>query len=418
MQKRLIKITLILAILGGLGAITYGPIAESIQNRNLPTWRTSEVTQGEIISVVNSTGTVKPVLEVSVGSFVSGPIIELYADYNQVVKKGEILARVDPRLTEAALARSRAALATREADVERTKALLLQSERDEKRAIALQEENEEFISIKEMDVFHFNRLSLEAQVKQSLALVQQAKADLENAETNLEYTEITSPVDGIVIDRKISQGQTLASQFQTPELFIVAPDMEKKMHVEASVDEADIGLIQKAQESKQPAKFRVDAYPDDLFDGQIEQIRKSSTTTQNVVTYPVIVAAANPNLKLYPGMTANISFQIEKKEDILRIPNAALRFYPKRNHVREEDHKILDGKDEDEEQETLSVQHSAAEQTEASRKRRHRHVWVVDEKKLRAVAVETGLSDSKYTELVSGELKNDHELVVGEKIKR
>ena len=149
------------------------------------------------------------------------------------------------------------------------------------------------------------------------------------SEANLDYTEIRSPVDGIVIDRKIDPGQTVAATFQTPELFIVAPDMRKEMHVFASVDEADIGLIRDAQESGQPVRFTVDAYPDDLFEGKIFQIRKSSTTTQNVVTYPVVVSAPNPDLKLLPGMTASISFQVARDAtNVLRIPNAALRFYP------------------------------------------------------------------------------------------
>jgi HlyD family secretion protein len=417
-MKRLLKIVLILAVLGGLLAAASRPIVKHWQARNRPSWRTAEVTLGEIVSVVNSTGTVKPVLSVSVGSFVSGPITELFADYNQEVKKGEVLARVDPRLYNTTLLRAKAALATREADVERAEALLEQAERDEKRSIALQAENEDFISRKEMDVFHFSRLSLQAQLKQAKAAVDQASADLRNAKTNLEYTDITSPVDGIVIDRKINEGQTLAAQFQAPELFIVAPEMEKKMHIEASVDEADIGLIQQAQETEQPVRFRVDAYPDILFEGQIEQIRKSSTTTQNVVTYPVIVATANPDLKLFPGMTANISFQIERKKAILRIPNAALRFYPARQRVRKEDHKILDGKDESDDAETLAAQHSASEQTEASQKRRHRHVWIVAGEQLRAVPVETGLSDSKYTELVSGEVKEGAKLVTKKQQKK
>ena len=417
-MKRLLKLLLVVAILGGLGAAAWGPIAKKLKERNQPKWRTAEVSEGEIVSVVNSTGTVKPVLEVSVGTFVSGPIIELHADYNQVVKKGEVLARVDPRLPEAALARANAALATREADVERAKALLKQAERDEQRALALQEENEEFISVKEMDVFHFNRRSLAAQLKQAEAAVEQAKADLGNAETNLGYTEITSPVDGMVIKRLISEGQTVAASFQTPELFIVAPEMEKKMHIEADVDEADIGLIQKAKATNQPVEFRVDAYPDDLFVGEIEQIRRSSTTTQNVVTYPVIVATTNPDLKLFPGMTANLSFQIEKKEKIVQIPNSALRFYPEKKHVREEDHNILEGKQEEEEQEESEAATSAAEQAKASRKRRQRHVWVKEGDKLRAIEVETGLSDSKYTEQRVGELKVGQELVTGEKSKR
>src|SRR5207247_6022950 len=139
-------------------------------------------------------------------------------------------------------------------------------------------------------------------------------------------TEIRSPVDGIVIERKVDPGQTVAASFQTPELFIVAEEMEKHMHVFASVDEADIGLIRAAQERGQVVKFTVDAYPGDLFDGKIHQIRKNSTTTQNVVTYPVVIEAPNKHLKLFPGMTANITFQIERKESALRVPAAALRF--------------------------------------------------------------------------------------------
>src|SRR5262249_35270251 len=153
--------------------------------------------------------------------------------------------------------------------------------------------------------------------------------------------EIRAPVDGVVIDRKIDPGQTLAAQFQTPELFIIAPDMKKEMYVMASVDEADIGLIRRAQESNQPVHFTVDAYPDDLFEGKIGQVRMNSTTTQNVVTYPVVVTAPNPDMKLMPGLTANISFQISEKKDTIRIPNAALRFYPKPEQVRPEDRLLL-----------------------------------------------------------------------------
>ena len=147
----------------------------------------------------------------------------------------------------------------------------------------------------------------------------------------------------MVINRKIDPGQTLASQFQTPELFIVAPDMRKKMHIHALVDEADIGLIRQAQQEQKKVIFTVDAYLDDLFEGVVEEVRLSSTTTQNVVTYPVIVAAPNPDLKLLPGMTANISFQVEERQEVIKIPNAALRFYPKPEQVREEDRQLLEG---------------------------------------------------------------------------
>ena len=414
-MKSLLKIVLVLALLAGLGWAASGPLVRRWQASHRPQWRTAEVSRGEIIATVNSTGTVKPVLEVQVGTFVSGPILELRADFNQLVKKGELLARIDPRIYAASVARAEAALATRQADVENASALLEQAIRNERRALALQAENADFISIKEMDSFHFSRVSLEAQLKQAKAAVSLAEADLSNAQANLDYTEIRSPVDGMVIDRKIDQGQTLAAQFQTPELFVVAPDMKKRMNIFASVDEADIGLIQRAQQEHRPVEFRVDAYPDDLFHGQIEQLRKNATTTQNVVTYPVVVSAANPDLKLLPGMTASLSFQIAKKENILRIPNEAIRFYPDRQQVRPEDRKILDGTQE-EETEIPESQRSAADRAEASRKRNHRHVWVAEGAWLKAVPVEIGLTDMKFSELVSGLLTEGQALVTGKKI--
>ena len=210
------------------------------------------------------------------------------------------------------------------------------------------------------------------------ATIEQSKAALELAQTNLDYTKIRSPVDGIIIDRKVDSGQTVASQFQTPELFKVAPDMEKRIYVFASVDEADIGLIRDAKEHQQPVMFTVDAYPNDLFQGKIHQVRLNPTTTQNVVTYPVVVESPNADLKLLPGMTASLSFQIDKHKNVVRVPNAALRFYPKTEHVRPEDRHLLEGEDqptiEDPENRTRAteIQHSAAEKIEAARKRNRR----------------------------------------------
>lgn len=342
------KLVIAMVVTGIIGAAVFQPAIRYFGQQSRTNWRTAKVSRGQIVADVKSTGTIEPVLKVTIGSFVSGPITELHADFNQVVKKGDLLARIDPRLYKANVDQNKAMLATRRADVDRARALLRQAERDEQRAIALREENEDFISGKEMDALHFNRLSLEAQLKLAEATVDQAQGALENAEANLEYTRILSPVDGMVIDRKIDRGQTLAAQFQTPELFIIAPDMEKKMHVFASVDEADIGLIIKAQECGLPVEFRVDAYPDEVFYGEIEQIRKNSTTTENVVTYPVVVVAPNPELKLLPGMTASLSFQVDEREDVLRVPNAVLRFYPNTNQVRFEDRKILLGETEGE----------------------------------------------------------------------
>lgn len=229
---------------------------------------------------------------------------------------------------------------------------------------------------------------------------------------NLEYTDIRSPVAGRMIDRKIDRGQTLAAQFQTPQLFVVAPNMEEEMHVFASVDEADIGLIRRAQQRDALVEFTVDAYPDDLFTGTIAEIRFNPTTVQNVVTYPVVVTAPNPELKLLPGMTANISFQIEKRSDVLKVPNAALRFYPERDQVREQDRKLLEGGGDDETNDAIDSR-SAAEDADAKRRRNRRHVWIAEGELLRAVEIETGISDSQFSELVAGELKEGQKLVTG-----
>jgi HlyD family secretion protein len=407
------RLLIVAAILGIAGWAVSGPAAGYLHERNRPNFRKAKVVERTVTSVVNSSGEVKPVMSVSVGSFVSGPIKYLYANFNDRVKAGQVLAVIDDRIYVAAKQGAIAALVTRKADVVRVKALLQQAINDERRAISLQRENRDYISQAEVDRFHFNRLQLDAQLEVADAAVQQAQAALDNAEANVFYTEIKSEVDGIVIDRKIEPGQTLAAQFQTPELFIVAPQMEEKMHIFASVDEADIGLIRRAQEEGRPVEFTVSAYPDDLFVGKIEQIRFSSTVTQNVVTYPVVVSAPNPELKLLPGMTADLSFEIEKKEDVLCVPNAALRFYPEIDLVREEDKKIIEGVEEEAREEEETAELSAKQKAEAGGKRNRRHVWVVDGEKLRAVPIVMGISDNRYTEVLSGDLEKGQELVTG-----
>ncbi|MEM8945550.1 MAG: efflux RND transporter periplasmic adaptor subunit [Planctomycetota bacterium] len=417
-MKRFLKWLVSLAIVCGLAFAACRPMLGKFSGGAKTNWRTAQVSKGRILYDVRATGKLKPVLEVSIGAFVSGPITDLYVDFNQIVKEGELLARIDTRLYEAAVARDQASLITRQADVDRVNALYQQAVRNEQRAIALREENEDFISPREMDGFHFERMSLEAQLKVAKASVKQAEAALETSMANLGYTEIRAPVDGIVIDRKISRGQTLASQFQTPELFIMAPDLEKKMHVEATIDEADVGRIIQAKQVGLPVEFTVSAYPDDTFYGEIEQIRKNSTTTENVVTYPVVVAAPNPDLKLLPGMTANLSFQVDERTGVIRVPNSALRFYPPdRNQVREEDREILDGDDEEEDDEEIKDTHLSDEEKAARKKKRAtRYVWAKDGEFLKAIKIEIGLVGWKHSELVEGDLNVDDELVIGEKI--
>jgi len=418
-MRTFVKAAISVAILAGAGAAAYRPTIDYLAARNRPVWRTAAVERGKIVSVVNSTGTVKPKLQVAVGSFVSGPILELHCEFNQEVKKGELLAKIDPRIYRSNVERDKAALANTEADVFRVKAQLELAVNDEKRAAALKAKDESFISRSEMDKYRFARVSLEAQIKVAESLVDQAKATLDNSMINLDYTNINSPVDGIVINRKIDPGQTVAASFQTPELFVVAPDMRKEMHIHASVDEADIGLVKSAQHRAYPATFTVDAYPEKTFTGTIHEIRMNSSTVQNVVTYPVIVAAQNPDLELLPGMTASLSLQVDHRDDVVKIPNAALRYYPIAKHVRREDLPILEGQgmpkssNVQEEAQPSANALSVDERTQLRRDRHRRHVWVPEGDLLRAVEVITGLSDSQFTEMTEGKLKAGDVLAIG-----
>ncbi|MEM9587029.1 MAG: efflux RND transporter periplasmic adaptor subunit [Planctomycetota bacterium] len=412
-MRRPVKLLMVGGVIAAILGAAYQPAAKYWKDRNRVSWNTAKVSEGDLVRYVNSTGSVRPVLSVSVGSFVSGPIVELNVDFNDEVKEGDVLAKVDPRLFKASVDRDQATLATRVAEVERIEAQLRQAMNNYQRGLRLREKNKDFLSDREMDALVFEVKSLQSQRKLAKASVLQAQASLETSLANLNYTEITSPVDGVVIDRKIDPGQTLAAQFQTPELFVVAPDLRKKVHVFASVDEADIGLIQQAQSDERPVTFTVDAHPDELFEGKIEQIRLSSVSTQNVVTYPVVIAAANADLRLLPGMTASISFEVDSKRDVTKVPNAALRFYPTEiKWVREDDRGLLDGskwKSEDDDDDKKEL--SATEKATARKKRNQRHVWVVDGELLRAVEITTGISENRFTELVKGDLEVGDELV-------
>ncbi len=420
-MKTVLKFMIVLAIIGVAGAAAYQPALEYWEQRGKITWDTAEVERGDITRYVNSTGTIQPVLSVSIGSFVSGPIVELNVDFNDEVKAGDILARVDPRLFKANVDRDEATLATREAELERVEAQLQQALNNYMRGKKLRRTNQDFMSDREMDALVFEVKSLQAQRKLAKASILQSQASLETSRANLNYCEVTAPVDGVVIDRKINPGQTLAAQFQTPELFVIAPDLREKVHVFASVDEADIGLIQKAKAKGRSVTFTVDAHPEEVFDGEIEQIRVSSVATQSVVTYPVVIGASNRDLKLLPGMTASISFQVDATEDVRKIPNAALRFYPEDvKFVRQSDRHLIDGsawknKSATEAEDEENANRTAGEKAEAQKKKNQRHVWVVDGDRLKAVSVTTGLTENRFTELAAGELDVGAALVTGRK---
>jgi HlyD family secretion protein len=448
-MKRLIIIVICLVVVGGVVALGSAGIWAKLHQPPSALYKTAVVNRGEIKTIVNSSGTVQPVQSVQIGSFVSGPIQKVYVDFNARVKADQILAEVDPRTYKANLAREEASLAARLADKGRVEVLLEQSNKNEQRALKLrqlqekkkEEEGKEhtYISEFEIDQVVYERKSLEKQVELAEASVAEARASLESAKTNLEFTTIKTPVDGIVTSRKVDEGQTLASQFQTPVMFEVAYKLDEMVYVYASVDEADIGMIRDAAQRKQPVLFTVDAYPNDIFEGKIleqavrqggapsaegdkaagniiQGIRFNPTTVQNVVTYTVVVESSNCDLKLLPGMTANLRFQIERRENALRIPNAALRYRPKADQVRPEDRPIL---------ERLAQETEANAQGEGSTTKKikelpskdktpsKKHVWIVDGDFLAAIEVVAGLNDNTYTELVSGALGEGQEVVTG-----
>ena len=402
---------LILGVAVGLAAAVVVPAAAWWQQRTAPKYLTAPVSRGRVETVVNSTGTIKPVLSVSVGAFTSGPIKEVYVDFNSVVKKGDLLAVIDPRLAKATVDHDVAALDAQKADLARVDAMVQQAKNNEERARQLVAINKDYLAATDMDTFVFTRLQDEAQYRLGKASIAQAEATLANSQANLGYTEIRSPVDGVVINREVDPGQTVASSFQTPELFVIAPEMDKHMYVYASVDEADIGLIRAAQSQGRVVKFTVDAYPGDLFEGRVHQIRKNSTTTQNVVTYPVVIECPNPDLKLLPGMTANLSFQIEAKDDVLRVPAAALRYVPPPALVRPADKHYVEGLPAGPAE--GATNRSADEKADEAKNRQHRVVWAQDGRLLRAVPLTLGLIENQYAEVVDGDLKEGQAIVTG-----
>jgi HlyD family secretion protein len=301
MKKALIGAAIVVAVVAG------GFLLLSKEKKSGPRFRKEKVTKGEVVSTVTATGTLSAVTTVKVGSQVSGIIASLHADFNSEVKKGQLLAGLDPTPFQTSVDQRRA-------DLERAKVELRNAELVLARARKLLEAQLQAQS--EYDTALANRDGAAAAVAQSTAALRQA-------ETNLAFTRITSPIDGVVVDRQYDIGQTVAASFQAPVLFTIAQDLTK-MQVLTNIDEADIGRVKEGQE----ASFSVDAFPDRPFRGKVSQIRLSPQTVQNVVTYPVLLDVANPELRLRPGMTANVSVPVDRRDDVLRVPNAALRFRP------------------------------------------------------------------------------------------
>jgi HlyD family secretion protein len=419
-MRRLLKWVLILVVVAiALSAVAY-PTMTWWQERNAPKYLTATVSRGRVETVVNSTGTLKAFRTVSVGAFTSGPIKEIYVDFNsEITQQDQVLALIDDKLQNAAVLRDKAAVETQEAEQDRVFALLEQAVNKEARAKNLKLVDPTYISVDEIEQVVYATKALRAQLKLAEASVKQAKANLQNSLDQLSYTKILGPkeidpekgIKGVVIDRKVDPGQTVAATFQTPELFTIALEMDKHLYVYASVDEADIGLIRAGTDRKEVVKFRVDTYPGELFDGTIHDIRLNSTTTQNVVTYPVIIDAPNREQKLKPGMTANITFAIEAKENVLRVPASALRFTPLPAQVHPDDRHHLEAITSG--QAGSGASRTVTDKASMAQGRQRRVVWIQEGLLLRAVPVTLGLIENRYAELLTGDLREGQAVVTG-----
>lgn len=311
-------IILFLLIAAGAAAFGYyryrtGP--QEVKVTTLP------VSRGDLLQNVQATGSLEAVTTVTVGSQVSGTVREMYADFNSIVKKGQVLARLDPALFQTQIDQQKANLVRSQTDVDNRRVSLEDSMVKLKRAEALAERK--LNTAQDLENARLSVRQAEASLKSSEASLKQSEASLSQAQVNLDNSIIVAPIDGIVISRNVDVGQTVAASMSAPTLFLLAADLTK-MQARASVDESDVGMIR----PNQVARFRVDAHPNETFVGAVRQVRLQPTVVQNVVTYITVIDVPNPQLKLKPGMTATVTIEIARREGILRVPNTALRFRP------------------------------------------------------------------------------------------
>jgi len=339
-------------------------------------YTTDKVAKRTIIQSVEASGTVNPVKSVNIGSQVSGIIKDIYVDYNSEVKKGQLLAEIDPSLFQAQVDKAQGDLWAAKANYQKIKSTLDFDRKNYNRYKKLYTRN--YVSKSDLDLAESTYNADRAQLNAMSASIAQAQATLDNNMTNLRYTKIVSPVDGIVVSRAVDVGQTVAASFQTPELFIVAQDLTK-MQIEVSVSEADIGKIKKGQD----VDYTLDGYPDEVFKGVVSQVRIASTTVSNVVTYTVIVTVDNTDGKLIPGMTANVAIITMKKEDVLSVPVKALKFSPT---------EITGGK-----------------------KFKEQGIWMMKRHKPERITIQTGVSDGEFTEIISDKIKEGDTVLSGRK---
>jgi HlyD family secretion protein len=359
---------------------------------------TAAVTRGDVVDAIAATGTLQAVNTVQVGSQVSGTIQSLGADFNSIVKKGQIIARLDPSLLNAQLEQSRASLIQARANLEKSRSDL------QRNMVQLEDARQKFARANELgarsllpqseldtariavETAQANVGSQEATVIQAQAGVTQAEASVSQSQLNLDRSVITAPIDGIVIQRSVDVGQTVAASMAAPTLFVIAADLGK-MQVNASIDESDVGRIQPGQTTT----FRVDAYPGQQFEGRVSQVRLQPVVVQNVTTYEAIIDVSNPDLLLKPGMTANLRVEVARRNGVLRIPNAALRFRPTTEMFA-----------------ALEQPRPTENQPAAGRR-----AWLYLDNVLKPVTLGLGITDGINTEMLSGGLEAGAMLATG-----
>jgi HlyD family secretion protein len=370
-------VTMRRALTGGiLTAFLFGCAGDS------PVYRAEAVTRGDIQATVTATGTVNAVTTVLVGTQVSGTIKSLFADFNSRVKKGQIIAQIDPSTFESQVQQARANLLVAQANLDKANTALIDAKRTFDRNKELFSKN--LIPRSDLDTSETNYETAKSQVGSAKAQIEQTKASLDFSKQNLEYTKIVSPVDGVVISRNVDVGQTVAASFQTPTLFTIAQDLTK-MQIDTNVAESDIGAVKVGQD----VEFTVDAYPATTFKGKVWQKRQAPITVQNVVTYDVVIQVNNQDFKLMPGMTANVAIILMTRHDVLRVSNAALRF-------RFSDRPAG----------------AAGAAGAGPAGTRGPAVWVLENGKPKRISITPGISDGTFTEVSAGELKEGQQTIV------
>jgi len=394
-----------------LAAVVIAAVGIRVARRPaVPHYETARVERGRIVAQVTATGTLSALVTVQVGSQVSGRIQKLFADFNTPVKKGKLIAKIDPELFQAALAQARANHVAAQADLSRARVQAADAARQSARTRELAQRK--LVAQADLDTAQANADAAQAAVDSAAGKVAQARASLEQAEVNLAYTNIVSPIDGTVISRSVDVGQTVAASLQAPTLFVIAEDLAK-MQVDTSVAEADIGKLRDGMD----ASFGVDAFPNRRFQGTVRQIRNAPQTVQNVVTYDAVVDVANQDLALRPGMTANVSFVYAERANVLRVPAAALRFRPPAELLATERRgggtNATEASGRGAGQGGQSGQGGAGRRADATapagggtpREPDRRTVWVLRDGVPTPVRIRTGVTDGSTTEVVEGDLR-------------